>query len=149
MRPPCRPDTQGNCQFLGSGRCAPEWLCRQLHLQSSTVASYLPNAPRAQSRSPYAAPLTIHQGSTRHTTNVARRLPRMTSIMDDFRLTESDKASGLWLRLRAHFDDRLAAARMRNDDPTLDPAATAAIRGEIKVLKLLIRLDAERPPIEG
>lgn len=68
--------------------------------------------------------------------------------MTDFRLTESDKASGLWLRLRAHLDDRIASARLRNDDATLDPAATAAIRGEIKVLKLLMRLDDPPRSIE-
>lgn len=69
--------------------------------------------------------------------------------MNDFRLTESDKASALWLRLREHFEQRLTGARLRNDDPTLDPAATAALRGEIKVLKLLTRLDADRPSIDG
>ena len=68
--------------------------------------------------------------------------------MTDFRLTESDKASGLWLRLRAHLEDRIASARLRNDDATLDPAATAAIRGEIKVLKLLMRLDDPPRSIE-
>ena len=68
--------------------------------------------------------------------------------MDDFRLSESDKASGLWLRLRSHLEDRLGTARLRNDDATLDPSATAAIRGEIKTLKVLIRLDADRQVID-
>ena len=67
--------------------------------------------------------------------------------MDDFRLSESDKASGLWLRLRSHLEDRLGTARLRND-ATLDPSATAAIRGEIKTLKVLIRLDADRQVID-
>jgi len=68
--------------------------------------------------------------------------------MNEFRLSEADKASGLWLRLRAHLDDRMTAARLRNDDATLDPAATAAVRGEIKVLKVLMRLDDPPRSIE-
>ena len=68
--------------------------------------------------------------------------------MTDFRLTDSDKASGMWLRLLGHFEDRLANARLRNDDATLDPAATAAIRGQIQLLKLLIALNAPPRSIE-
>jgi hypothetical protein len=68
--------------------------------------------------------------------------------MHDFDLTESDKASSLWLRLKAHFESRLADARLRNDDATRDAAATAALRGEIKVLKHLTKLDADRPVID-
>lgn len=64
--------------------------------------------------------------------------------MEPFDLTEHDKASGLWLRLRAHLQDRLAAARERND--RVQPEAdTAAIRGEIKTLKVLIALGDDRP----
>lgn len=68
--------------------------------------------------------------------------------MNDFRLTEGDKASGLWLRLKDHFETRLANARLLNDNAALDAAATAAIRGEIKVLKYLTRLDAVQSPID-
>ena len=68
-------------------------------------------------------------------------------MIQDFRLTDSEKASGLWLRLKQHLEDRLAAARLRNDDAALDEAGTAALRGEIKVLKHFIRLDAGRPLI--
>jgi hypothetical protein len=68
--------------------------------------------------------------------------------MDDFELSSADKASGLWLRLKAHFEDRLASARQRNDDVTLDAAATAANRGEIRLLKALARLDADRPVVD-
>lgn len=62
----------------------------------------------------------------------------------DFSLTENDKHSGLWLRLKIHLESRLADARVRND--ALQPESeTAALRGEIKCLKHLIRLDADRP----
>jgi hypothetical protein len=63
--------------------------------------------------------------------------------MNDFALTDHDKASSLWVRLRAHFEDRLANARARNDVHQPD-AETASLRGEIKTLKALIRLGAEK-----
>lgn len=66
-------------------------------------------------------------------------------MIEEFLLSEGDKASGLWLRLREHFQEQLAAVRLRNDDPTLSEQATAAYRGEIRVLKRLIRLGADRP----
>lgn len=68
--------------------------------------------------------------------------------MIDFHLTEQDKATGLWVRLKAHLEDRLAAARVRNDAVLTEPE-TAALRGEIKALKSLIRLDADRPILTG
>jgi hypothetical protein len=62
----------------------------------------------------------------------------------DFQLTEHDKAQGLWLRLKAHFEDRLADARHRNDRVQSEHE-TASLRGEIRCLKQLIRLGADRP----
>jgi hypothetical protein len=62
----------------------------------------------------------------------------------DFELTQHDKAQGLWLRLCAHFEGRLAEARMRNDKP-LSKLETASLRGEIRCLKALIRLGEDRP----
>lgn len=64
--------------------------------------------------------------------------------MIDFTLTEPDKTTGLWLRLKTHMEDRLAVARVRND-AALSEHETATIRGEIKALKSLIKLDAARP----
>jgi hypothetical protein len=66
----------------------------------------------------------------------------------DFTLTENDKASALWLRLKAHFEERLAAARLRNDYLAQSERDTAALRGEILTLKRLIALDADRPVID-
>ena len=68
--------------------------------------------------------------------------------MTDFALSEADKAHGLWLRLRAHFEERLALARQRND--AIQPEdMTAALRGEIKTLKGLIALGDDRPIVPG
>jgi hypothetical protein len=65
-------------------------------------------------------------------------------VKEPFTLTEHDKASGLWLRLRAHLEVRLAAARVRNDT-ALPESETATLRGEIRCLKHLIWLEAARP----
>jgi hypothetical protein len=68
--------------------------------------------------------------------------------MNDFQLSETDKASGLWLRLKEHFEERIAAARQRNDNIQSD-ADTAALRGEIRALKRLVRLGEDRPFLDG
>lgn len=64
--------------------------------------------------------------------------------MTDFTLSDYEKSSPLWTRLKGHFEDRLSVARVRNDAPLTD-VDTAALRGEIRCLKQLIRLDASRP----
>lgn len=66
--------------------------------------------------------------------------------MTDFLLSDTDKAQGLWVRLRAHLEGRLAAARVRNDKPLTEPE-TALLRGEIKTLKHIIALGDDRPQI--
>jgi hypothetical protein len=48
------------------------------------------------------------------------------------------------VRLKAHLEDQLANARHRNDRVQSEPE-TAVLRGEIRCLKQLIRLDADRP----
>lgn len=68
--------------------------------------------------------------------------------MSDFQLSEHDKAQGLWLRLRAHLEDRLALARIRNDT-LLTEYETALLRGEIRCLKGLIALGNDRPVMTG
>jgi hypothetical protein len=66
----------------------------------------------------------------------------------DFELSESDKAQGLWLRLKAHMEEQLDDLRKRND--ALQPEHyTASIRGEIRAIKRLIALDADRPDLTG
>jgi len=62
----------------------------------------------------------------------------------DYRLTDGDKASSTWIRLKAYLETRLADARIRNDG-ALTETQTAAVRGEIKTLKHMIALDAVRP----
>jgi hypothetical protein len=67
------------------------------------------------------------------------------AVVDDpFTLTEHDKAQGLWRRLEAHLEDRLADARKRNDAALTEPE-TASLRGEIRCLKRIIALGDDRP----
>jgi hypothetical protein len=66
--------------------------------------------------------------------------------VNEFRLTPTEKASGLWLRIKQHLEDRLAADRARNDSLMTEPE-TAALRGRIACLKLLIALDDDMPVI--
>jgi hypothetical protein len=68
----------------------------------------------------------------------------------DFALTANDKANPLWARIKAHLQDRLADARVRNDNPslTMTEAQTAALRGHIACLKQIIALGDERLVID-
>jgi hypothetical protein len=70
------------------------------------------------------------------------------AVTEDFSLTSADKMSSLWMRLRAHLEDRLADARRRND-AALSDLDTAVLRGEIKSLKRLIALGDDRPVLTG
>ena len=62
-----------------------------------------------------------------------------------FELTPAERDNPLWLRLRAHFDQCLADARIDNDNPH-DAIKTAQIRARIETFKGLIALD--RDPID-
>lgn len=68
--------------------------------------------------------------------------------MADFTLSDNDKAQGLWVRLKAHLEDRLTAVRKRNDNP-LTESETAVLRGEIRTLKHIIALGDDRPILTG
>lgn len=66
----------------------------------------------------------------------------------DFALTDADKASPLWVRLKAHIEKRRADLRGQNDGITLDPVHTAALRGQITCLSGLLALET-KPPQDG
>lgn len=63
----------------------------------------------------------------------------------DVSFFDTDWMSPTWQRLRAHIEQRIAILRMQNDDPTKDAAQTAALRGQIKELKSLLRLPESAP----
>lgn len=70
------------------------------------------------------------------------------NVPEIFRLSATERASPLWLRLKAHLHERLAKARTRNDG-ALAPDETARLRGRIACLKDLLALEEDRPPPDG
>lgn len=67
---------------------------------------------------------------------------------NEFILTDGERRHPLWLRLKAHFEEKMLEARGKNDGP-LSEADTATLRGQIKCLKGLIALGDEMPPQDG
>lgn len=61
-------------------------------------------------------------------------------------LTDVEKKSAVWLKLQAHLEARLLAARARNDAP-LTPEQTQKLRGEIAALKEFLRLGETHQPV--
>lgn len=58
-------------------------------------------------------------------------------------LNSHDKASQLWLNLKKHYEERLHNLRCKNDNGTLNEQRTAAIRGEIAMIKEFLGLDKD------
>lgn len=69
----------------------------------------------------------------------------MTVIVEEKVLEHSDINSLTWLRLKKHFEARLAYLRMQNDGD-LDPIATARVRGEIRAVKSSLALGNSPDP---
>lgn len=63
------------------------------------------------------------------------------------KLTLEERASPLWRKIEAEMNRRIAANRVNNDNPLHDEAKTAAIRGAIAELKLLLKMGAESQDI--
>ncbi len=61
-----------------------------------------------------------------------------------FYLTQQDKASALWPKLVAFMQQQREFLRNKNDGP-LSELETAALRGQIRQLSILLDLDKERP----
>lgn len=69
----------------------------------------------------------------------------MSEATRRFKLASSDKESPTWGKLRRHIEERMQQLRAENDGP-LDAALTAALRGRIAELKLLLATAEENPP---
>lgn len=65
-----------------------------------------------------------------------------------FALTQGDRQSQTWLKLKAHMEEKLKILRGQNDGE-LDPIQTAHIRGQIKFAKGLLALASDEPPFDG
>ena len=58
-------------------------------------------------------------------------------------LTKNDCQSAVWLKLREYLEAELAERRAYNDGLTLTDTETAAVRGDIKRLRRLLKLEAD------
>lgn len=59
---------------------------------------------------------------------------------DRLTLTDQERESPLWKRLRAHYEKRLISLRSQNDDPSSEQD-TARRRGRIHEVKTLLSLN--------
>ena len=66
--------------------------------------------------------------------------------MSGFRVTDAERSSPLWLALRRHYEERLAALRVQNDTRK-SPEETAWLRGQIAEVRSLLALDAPPPEV--
>ena len=64
-----------------------------------------------------------------------------------FELNHAEKLSALWIKIKTELEARLATARMKNDNPNLTEAQTAALRGRIQCLKSILGLGDEPEPL--
>lgn len=62
-------------------------------------------------------------------------------------LTEAEKRSELWRKIKAHLDGRLAMHRGKNDTD-LGDTETAKLRGRIQECKEMLKLGAEPGPAD-
>jgi hypothetical protein len=61
-------------------------------------------------------------------------------------LTDTEKASPLWIKIKEHIEERIEKHRSSNDK-TQPADATEKLRGKIAELNYLRNLDKERPQI--
>lgn len=66
--------------------------------------------------------------------------------MADPVLTDEDRRSATWQKIKAYMDKRVELLRAKNDK-NLDERKTALLRGSIAELKHLMNLGTERPMV--
>lgn len=59
----------------------------------------------------------------------------------------SDRRSEAWIKLKKFYEERLAAARRRNDNVKLSLDDTLVLRGRIAECKAILALDKELPAV--
>ena len=73
-----------------------------------------------------------------------KRYEAFTATLPDNRIEHVlDRTSGTWLFIRDRLESEIVRLREQNDKLTLDPVATAGVRGQIKMAKWV--LDLTRP----
>lgn len=58
-------------------------------------------------------------------------------------LSKSDVQSAVWLKLKAHFEAELDERRAYNDGESLTDKETAIVRGQIKHIKRVLKIEAD------
>lgn len=66
-------------------------------------------------------------------------------IADNF-LTEDERTSPVWQSVKGHLERMLAEKRVLNDNPNMTTVETAALRGQINLLKAFLALGS-KPPV--
>lgn len=64
----------------------------------------------------------------------------------EFRLTEDERASALWVSIHKRLNEMLEKKRIENDNPNLDRDKTLVLRGHIELLRAFLALGKEPPP---
>lgn len=65
--------------------------------------------------------------------------------LEDFKLTESERHSACWIRLKEYLEEKLAEYRRKNDS-SLSHEETMKIRGKIHALKDLLEVGESDVP---
>lgn len=65
-----------------------------------------------------------------------------------FELNNAERISPLWIKISTELEKKLAGLRIKNDNETLTERETAALRGQIKSLKVILGLGDEPPPLD-
>lgn len=73
----------------------------------------------------------------------------MSDLLEFFELSDGEKMHPLWVKLKAHLESQIQSKRAQNDSAKLTEAETAALRGHIQCLKVILSLGADRPDTTG
>lgn len=68
--------------------------------------------------------------------------------MNNFCLNAAEKNSAVWLKIKAHLEERLEKVRLQND-ADLTPDQTAKLRGRIAEIKSFLALENPPPSIKA
>lgn len=65
-----------------------------------------------------------------------------------FVLTDGERISPLWIKIRTELEEKLNNLRSKNDNENLTERETAALRGRINCYKSILGLGNDTPPID-
>ncbi len=68
----------------------------------------------------------------------------MTYPEPPFALTQEERLSAVWVRIRGHLEKQLIFSREKNDSSSLCEQETAFLRGKIAAIKQLLRVEQDQ-----